>query len=276
MNDLEQLSERLHELVGAPASTPPTYRLMERGRRARRRRAALVSASLAVLALGGVASVAVANHANRPIDRPHAAATVADPGMELVAAIANSQNISFQLKSTATGQKGGGKPTLPADTTVTLSAFDPATATGYLRSANGNFEYRLVNGVLYMANGSQWLQQPGKHDSLNMDEDKLRGEFTASADSQQLFEALRAGDAKVDKTGADTYHFEATRTKDGGTVKFIGDFSVGTDKRIAKVTYDWTLTYSQGGFHKSHVVLEYSGYGEPVTVEVPPNPVLVG
>ena len=50
---------------------------------------------------------------------------------------------------------------------------------------------------------------------------------------------------------------------------------MGADERIAKVTYDWRLAYHQGGFQNSKVILEYSGYGDPVTVEAPTNVVAV-
>lgn len=279
-----QLANRLHDLVDdEPDSAPPTRQLLDRGRRARRRRAGtLAGTSFAVVAIGAVAAVAITGTPSTAPGgsvQPDAAATsaaVTDPRLELVAAIANSQNISFRLTTTATGGKGDGKATVPVGTAVTEMAFDPATATGYVRIIEDGWECRLVNGVLYMSNGAQlqWLRQPGTHTSLNMDEDKLRGAFVESADSEQLFVALRSG-GKVEKTGADTYRFAATRSKDGGTVTFTGDIVVGADKRIAKVTYDWRLDYKQGAIQWSKVVMEYSGYGEPVTVEAPPNPVPV-
>ncbi|WP_203713544.1 hypothetical protein [Asanoa siamensis] len=229
------------------------------------------------MALGAVAAVAFAGTPSTVPGgsvQPGAAATpatVTDAGLELVAAVANSQNISFRLTTTATGEA---KMAGPEPTWVTEMAFDPATATGYIRCCGGGSEYRLVNGVLYMSNGAQWLRQPGTHTSLNMDEDKLRGAFVEAADSQQLFVALRSG-GKVEKTGADTYRFAATSSKDQGTVSFTGDIVVGADMRVAKVTYDWQLDSKQGEIQRSKVVLEYSGYGAPVTVEAPPNPVPV-
>ena len=283
MNDLdEQLPQRLHDLAGGePGTMPPTDRLLQRGRRARHRRAALASTSLAVVAAGAIAAVAVATHSAAPAvtaDRPPAtAASAASPQLELVAAIANSQNISFQLKTTTTGQKGDGKVTIPAYTYTTQSAFDPATTSGYLRGVDKNpFEIRLINGVRYMKNGEfQWWQYKGTYKTLNFADDPLRGQIGTSADGEQLFQALREGDAKVSKTGDATYHFEATGSQDGGTVKFVGDITLNGDKRIAKVSYDWTLTYKQGGFRSSKVVLEYSDYGAQVTVERPADPVLV-
>ncbi|GIG01148.1 hypothetical protein Cci01nite_62410 [Catellatospora citrea] len=276
-----QLTEGLHELAAAESlSAAPTRQLLDRGRRARQRRAAsLAGTSFAVVALGAVAAVVIAGTPSTapggPVgpDAAATSATVTDPRLELVAAIANSQRVSFRLKTTTTDQKGDGKMTVPAYTMVTETAFDPAIATGYVRSLDG-FEYRLVNGVLYMTDGGQWLRDPGTYTSLNMDEDRLRGAFVESADSQQLFSALSSG-GKVDKTGADTYHFAVTSSKHEGTVTFTGDIVVGADKRIAKVAYDWRLDYGQGGFKQSKVVLEYSGYGEPVAVEAPPNPVPV-
>lgn len=283
MNSFDrQLTDQLHELADVePGSAPAAQQLMDRGRRARHRRTALMTGtSFAVVALGAVAAVVVAG---TPAVSPDghrggdsSAVAVADPRVELVAAIANSQNVSFRLKTTTTAQKGDGKTTVPAYTFISETAFDPATASGYIRF--DNLEYRLVGGVLYMTNPAsvaQWLRQPGTYASLNMEEDGLRGAFVESADSQQLFKALRDGKATVEKTGADTYHFTATSSKDGGTVTFTGELVVGADKRIAKATYDWRLDYKQGGFQNSKVVLEYSGYGEPVTVEAPATFVVI-
>lgn len=286
MNSFDsQLTDRLHELATAePDSAPPTQQLLDRGRQARRRRTSLVTgASFAVVAVGAVAAAAIAGTPGAaPGGRvpqgtaAASAAAVADPRLELVAAIANSQNISFQLKATATAQKGDGKTTVPAYTVVTETAFDPATASGYTRVLESDIEYRLVNGVLYQSNAAQWLRYRGTYSSLNLDEDKTRGAFVESADSEVLFQSLRKGDAKVEKTGSDAYRFTATSSEDSGTVTFAGDVVVGPDRRITKVSYDWRLDYHQGGFQQSKVVLEYSGYGVPVTVEVPPNPIPIG
>ncbi|WP_162906950.1 hypothetical protein [Allorhizocola rhizosphaerae] len=75
--------------------------------------------------------------------------------------------------------------------------------------------------------------------------------------------------------GDDRYRFEATGRQDGGVVKFVGDVTLNADKRVAKVAYDWTLTYSQGGFRTFKVSLEFSEYGVPVTVDRPADVVIV-
>lgn len=272
----EQLTHRLHELSAAGAdSTPPTQQLLARGRRARHRRTVLTSTSLAVLAVGAVTGIAVANRPGPAVtaDPPAVSAPGASPELELVAAITNSQHLSFRLKTIAGTLETGGKQEGAA---TTLSAFDPATATGYLRgTGRPPFEIRLIGGVKYVKNGdSPWWQYKGRYPTLGTDEDVLRGQFSATADAGQLLEALRAGEVQVTRTGPATYRFQVTRSVGGGTVKFAGDITLDGDKRIGRVAYDWTLT-ERGSVRNTRAVLEYSGYGEPVVVERPAHAELV-
>ncbi|MEV0459609.1 hypothetical protein [Catellatospora methionotrophica] len=278
----EQLSHGMRELAATgPESTPPTGLLLARGQRARRRRTALTATSLALVAVGAVTGVAVAN-------RPAAPAVTADPtavstpGMspelELVAAITNSQNISFRLRTTAGSRGNDGKAAASANpgSGVTVTAFDAATANGYLRGGGPvPFEMRLVDGVRYDNYGRGWRQHMGRHRTLATDSDELRGQLSLTADAGQLLKALREGDARVTKTGAATYRFESTRPVAGGTAKLVGDITVGGDKRIARIAYDWALTDRSGYVSGNTAVLEYSGYGEPVIVERPAHAELV-
>jgi hypothetical protein len=282
-----QLASRLHEIAdGEPDSTPPTQRLLERGRRARHRRtAARAGTWLAALALGTVTAVAIAATPAVHTDRPGVTAEAVSPQMELVAAISNSENISFKVKATSTLQKSDGRSTAPSYTYITQGAFDPATATGYLRAADGSFESRLINGVKYTSNGDQFVQQKGTYDWLDYDPHVLDGALSGSADSVHLFKVLRQAEAKITKTGAGTYHFDATTPSADSfapsTTRFVGDITLNASKRVAKVTYDWTLTgkVKQGGKlfnRKVKVTLEFSDYGTPVTVERPANVVVDG
>jgi hypothetical protein len=280
-----QLAGRLHDIAdGEPDSTPPTQRLLERGRRARHRRTvARAGMSLAVLAFGTVATVAIAATPAAHTDRPGVTAEAVSPQMELAAAISNSRNISFKVKATTTLQKSDGRLATPSATYITQGAFDPATRTGYLRAADGSFESRLIKGVKYTSNGDQFVQQKGTYDWLDYDAHVLNGALSGSADSEHLFKVLRQAEAKITKTG--TYHFDATTQSADSlasyTTRFVGDVTLNASKRVAKVTYGWTLTgtMKQGGkvFNRNvKVTLEFSDYGTPVTVERPANVVVDG
>jgi hypothetical protein len=280
-----QLAGRLHDIAdGEPDSTPPTQRLLERGRRARHRRTvARAGMSLAVLAFGTVATVAIAATPAAHTDRPGVTAEVVSPQMELAAAISNSQNISFKVKATTTLQKSDGRLATPSATYITQGAFDPATRTGYLRAGDGSFESRLIKGVKYTSNGDQFVQQKGTYDWLDYDAHVLNGALSGSADSEHLFKVLRQAEAKITKTGAGTYHFDATTQSADSlasyTTRFVGDVTLNASKRVAKVTYGWTLTgtMKQGGkvFNRNvKATLEFSDYGTPVTVERPANVVV--
>jgi hypothetical protein len=282
-----QLAGRLHDLAdGEPDSTPPTQRLLERGRRARHRRtAARVGTALAVLAFGSVAAVAIATTPAVHTNRPGVTAEAVSPQMELAAAISNSENISFKVKATSTLQKSDGMYTTPSATYITQGAFDPATLTGYLRAADGSFESRLINGVKYTSNGDQFVQQKGIYDWLDYDAHVLDGALSGSADSKHLFKVLRQAEAKITRTGAGTYHFDATTQSTDSlasyATRFGGDITLNASKRVAKVAYGWTLTgkMKQGGnvFNRNvKVTLEFSDYGTPVTIERPANVVVDG
>jgi hypothetical protein len=275
MNTLDaQLASRLHEMVdGEVGAEPPTGILLTRGRRARHRRAAaVVTASLAVLTVGGVAATVTVQPStpNRP------AVTAAEaPKLQLVAAVAASENVSYQVKVTATS-----KPVSDTGAETTVGAFDPETATGFLNSSQstGGVVYleRLIDGVRFVSSSGskdKWKQYPGKHDRLAYDR-ALNSAVGASADPKQLFETLRRAGAKVTQNGAGVYHFEVEQASD----TFVGDVVLGADKRIAKVTYERTSRHEKGGQTSTStnlVTVELSGYGLPVRVQQPTDVIIV-
>jgi hypothetical protein len=281
MNTLEsQLSNQLHSMMdGDVSSTPPTQLLLDRAQRAVRRRSAgtLVGAAVAVVAVGGLVAAGVA-HSSTP-KRPGVVAQTQTPRLRLAAAVSASQSISYQVKVT--------EPTGHGDAARTWGAFDPAAATGYL-----NFQWsgapavaneRLIDGVRYVgSSGANWSQEKGTYDRLDYDPD-LGGALSASADPQQLFDALRQAGAQISQAGAGIYHFSVTvdapataRT----TLKsvFVGDVSLNADNRVAKVSYQDTTSGTKDGTaftHTDAVTVELSGYGLPVKVDRPTNAVIV-
>jgi len=278
-SDLERelIAGMRQEVAGVALATD----VLGQARRRHQRRAVVqrVMCTAGVVGMAGaVAAVMVAGNGEQPgsgTSRPPGAA-VDSPHLQLAAAIAASENISFKVKTTAAAQKGDGKTNQPRYEYITDGAFDPATVTGFMRSADGSIDVRLINGVKYSKNlpsSSQYLQFKGTFDRLG--DDRVHGELSSSVDSKRLFQALRQTDAKITEVGAARYHFEATTKEDRGVVTFVGDVTLNADKRVATVVYDWTSTSSQGIFVTFKVTLEFSGYGVPVTVERPTDVVLV-
>ncbi|SCG48082.1 hypothetical protein [Micromonospora inositola] len=289
----ERLTNGLHGIVdGEPDSTPPTEKLLELGRRGRRRRSGVaVSATLAVLALGaiGTATLVQPSTPTRPAVGAEATASqVASPQVELVSAVTASENISYRIKASITARKTAGKFEVAGRPYTTEGAFDPATDTGYLRSEG--HEERLIDGVRFVRSpggtDGQFVQDgSARFDRLAYDAQVLDGALSGSADPESLFDVLRQADAKITKTGAGTYHFVAASRDDdaiqSSTTTFVGDITVGADQRVATVTYEWatrgrTKRAPQSDFAKNiRVTLELSDYGAPVKVERPTNVVVL-
>jgi hypothetical protein len=274
MNDLEQLSDRLHQLAGASASAAPTQHLLERGRRARHRRAAVTSASLGVLALGAVTSIALATHSSTPTvsaDRPPTV-TAADPRTQLVAAITASQSTSyhFTLKDNYSPAKEG--------------ELNPATRTGVLRDplpdGPGFGEQRLVDGVLYIGEAGldrvlHWQRIPGERVGFQYD-GKVGDTLTSSVDPGALLAALREEGMTVTQTGPKTFHFEYSPKLDEYRLSdhYSGDITVDNANRIAEVAYERVVDWTKPNANPDppvHITVtqEFSDYGVPVRVETP-------
>jgi hypothetical protein len=234
----------------------------------------LAGALAAIVALdNGAAGVGEQAGSQPPV------ASAASPQLQLAAAIAASENISYQLKIT------GGSKADPRGWTSAVGAYDPSTSTGYLTSSQldgpGCYYQRLIKGVLYLGNNATttWKQEPGNGNFEYGD--VLQGAAAASADPQQLFKALRQAGAKVTQTGAGRYHFESTTPFDdewsSGTDLLVGNVTLDANKRIAKVTTEATKKGQfkpgkKGGtaFNGTAVVtVELSDYGTPVKVEKP-------
>ncbi|MBE1484428.1 hypothetical protein [Plantactinospora soyae] len=278
----EQVAARLHEVVDAePGSAPPVQSMLLRGRRGRRRRrmVGVLTGSFAVLAVGALVATTVTQPATTSPSSV-ASAEVQSPQLTLVAAVAESEGISYKVKVTA-GLKGD-----PVEVT-TVGAFDPDTATGYLNSSSregGNvYQERLANGVRFTGCSGcddTWKQYPGEHDRLAYDR-ALSGAVGASADPQQLFAVLRESGAKITPAGAGSYHFEVSlKSKSSATISdiMIGDVTLNADKRIAKVAYERTTRHEKDGTTSTStwaVNVELSEYGTAVEVAKPTRVVVV-
>lgn len=287
----EQLTEGMRERVAGVAITTD---LVRQTLRAQRRHVVMARTGYAVGVAGlagalaaGVLSTGGAGPGATPAGT--AVAGSESSQVRLAAAVSASQGTSYRVKNTITYRS---QPASPQ--TVITGAFDPATITGYLRfaSADGTpwSEERLVDGDLYTADLAHprpvpsdtakkpapspdervdWTHDPGKK-YTSLPYDPKPGVVAVSADPQQLLDALTQSGAKISQTGPDTYHFEVAiaprpNLSDG---KAVGDVTVGSDHRVAKVVYEATMHFAT----ETAVVdetLELSGYGTPVTVERP-------
>lgn len=232
----------------------------------------LAGALAAVVAVGAIGE-SVPGAGRPPV------ASAETPQLQLAAAVAASENLSYTLKITV------GTKEDPDGWGSAEGAYDPATSTGYLHSRSAGvsavYYQRLINGVLYLGStgAKKWKQEPGNGKFEYGD--ALGGAASTTADPGELFKELRQAGAKVVRTGAGTYHFETTKPFDdeyqAGADTVVGDVTVDGAKRIAKVTSASTHKgqYKPGvkggvAFHSTTVVtVELSDYGRPVKAEKP-------
>jgi len=286
----EQLTEGMRERVAGIAVSGD---LVGQTVRAQRRRTMLARTAYALGVVGlagaltaGVLTTGGAGPGATP-DRPPAAGAE-PPQVRLAAAITASRDISYRVKNTIIPRNQPGSPS-----TVITGAFDPATATGYLRFASGNGtpweERRLIDGDLYTADLLHprpspsttrkpapspdqlvdWTHDPGKKYS-RLPYDPKPGVLAASTDPEQLFDALAQSGAKISQIGPDAYHFDVAISPRGGITggKVVGDVTVGSDHRVAKVVYEVTLR-SATEIDLFDATLQLSDYGSPVIVQRP-------
>lgn len=294
MNTLdERLAHQLHDMVdGEPDSVPPVGALLDRGRRARRRRTTtMVSATCALLALGigTAATVATMPGTDRPAgttaqEAPRPAP--ASPELKLVAAVSASENISYRMRLTYTD--GG---------LTYEGAFDPRTRTGYVRAPQDDsvMVELLINGTRYEGGErpqgklpadksgpgetyGRYGQYPGKYDRLSLYDDGSGVLGAAAPDPAGLFQALKGANATISENPDGTLHFEyGTQSKDGST-STAGDVTIDADGRIAKVVLNSTWQSTVKGrldTGTSTATLELFDYGVEVTVKRPTDVVKV-
>ncbi|WP_027345953.1 hypothetical protein [Hamadaea tsunoensis] len=274
----EQLTAGMREHVEGLA---PDRDLVGQVVRAQHRRTTITRTAYAVgvvgLAGAMAAGVLTANggpaaHPQGRSDTPAAAGT---PQLRLAAAVVASRRTSYRVKNVITARDLPGHPTM-----VVEGAFDPATATGYLRAPFDNgatwYEERLVQGDLYTADGRRgepivWRHDEGKHTGLSYD--PKTGILGISADPQDLLDSLSRADATITQTGPDTYHFVVElRTREGlSRGSMTGDVTVGPGQRISKVVYTATVksTTNPADVGRFDATLELSGYGDGIFVSRP-------
>ncbi|MEU6203512.1 hypothetical protein ABZ814_07980 [Micromonospora musae] len=290
MNSLdEQLAHRLHDIVdGEQDSVPPVEALLDRGRRARRRRStAIVGATCAFLALGAATAVTVAAlpAADRPAVTAEGAARPTSPAMRLVSAATASENLSYRMRLT---QSGGG--------VSYEGAFDPRTATGYVRAPQDDsvMTELLIDGVRYEGGErpqgtpaadkgpgetyGRYGQYPGRYDRLSLYGDGNDVLGAVSPDPAALFAALQRADATITENPDGTLHFAYATESAAGSSSTSGDVTVDADGRIATVALSSTWQSTAKGrldTGTADVTLELFDYGVEVQVERPTDVVQI-
>ncbi|HEV7710645.1 MAG TPA: hypothetical protein VGP16_20810 [Asanoa sp.] len=286
MNIEDELRAGMREHVaGVAVTTGLVEAAAQRNRRRTMAHRAMYATGVFGLA-GALAAVVAVSGGDAPVvaaQGPAAQGSAAEPRLELVAAVAASENISYRMKVTLGSRED------PDGWGSAEGAYDPATRSGYLNSPQldgpGVYYQRLINGVLYLGSngGPTWKQELG--DQLEYG-DALQGATAASADPEVLFETLRQAGVTVTGTGAG-YHFETSEPLDSalfvsGSTTLAGDIVLDTAGRIAKVTVNESMKGQfkpnvKGGtaIDSGNVVtVELSDYGTPVQVEKPTNVVV--
>ncbi|WP_446218020.1 hypothetical protein [Micromonospora sp. IBHARD004] len=291
MNTLdERLANRLHDIVdGESASVPPVGALLDRGRRARRRRTTtMVGATCALLALG-VATVATVATTPTP-GRPGVTAEASQPGpaspaMELVSAVTASENLSYRMRLTNSAPGG----------LTYEGAFDPRTATGYVRAPQDDavMTELLINGTRYVGGErplgklpadkgpgetyGRYGQYPGRYDRLSLYDEGSVVLGAVSPDPAALFTALKSANATITENRDGALHFAYTTMEEIGSTSAAGDVTLDRDGRIAKValTVTWQTT-AKGRLDQgtSTLTLELFDYGVAVTAKRPTDVVM--
>jgi hypothetical protein len=288
----EQLTAGMREEVAGIALTSD---VLGEATRRHRRRTAMISLGygLGVAGLAGVLAVGLTVGTGAP-PRPDPgrppAGQVQPPALRLANAVAASDDISYRLKVTTAGKAStDGKPSGPGASQTYQGAFDPKTATGYVRMPleAGVLTELLIGGTRYIGtepppNGatppgphdpySQYGQYPGKYDRLSY---FLSGDPALSLltpDPTALLKALKEANATTSENPDGTLHFQYTKQTAGGSTVTDGDVTLNADGRIAKVmlagTWQSTLKgrLDAGEFTTT---LELYDYGVAVKVDRP-------
>ncbi len=281
----EQLAAGMREHVSDLAADGGA--VLGRATRRHRRRTAVVRTgyALGVAGLAGVLAVGLtaAGGSGRPQDLP-AVQAEAPASLRLAKAAAASDNISYRVKVVT------GPATNPASHTCE-GAFDPMTATGYVRCPQDDsvMVELLINGTRYIGGEppltplppdktgggevyGRYGQYPGKFDRLSLygDGDSVLG--SAAPDPAALFKALQQANATITQNPDGTLHFSYTTQVDHGSTATAGDVVLNADGRIAKVTIDGTWQSTAKGRLDTgtfRVTLELSDYGVAVHVDRP-------
>ncbi|MFF4236200.1 hypothetical protein ACFYYL_10085 [Actinomadura geliboluensis] len=264
-----RLMDALGSLSGGTPSPAPVDEVLRRGRRAKRtRRAAVLGGSTTAVAAGALAVALAAGTASgtAPVQPPGKA----DGRTTLVAAVEATSATSFTVEMTNTMRQGDRRPHVERY----RGAFDAAKHRGYLRgplSARTAPELRFVDDRTYVYRGT-WKEIEGGFGMLS------RGTLapaSLAADPASLLRRLQTL-GKVTPAGEGTYTFTYAPLKTGGPP--TGDRVDGTvtvaDRKVRRIEQTTVIRSADPEIAdrdpvRFTSVIEFSGYGTPVKVEVP-------
>jgi hypothetical protein len=266
-DELSGARTRLRAAMSAPATPPPRARAHPGVR--------LAVASVVAVALAGGMAVGLGGQrlfgdgaGGRPAG--HVATPADSPALRLAAALTATAGTTFRFHISGTiGMSDLAGHRRVARLTTMSGAYDPTGASGYLQFVNGDgsiSEERLVNGHLYYLrttkDGHVITATDGGTGTNRFLVFGPTGIGTPVADPGQLLEQLRQEGQVIDLgrsgRGAGAVHRYRLVNKLGRV-----EVEVGV---AAKMVSRITLYGADGGA----LVEEYSDYGVPVTVQVPP------
>ncbi|WP_327008302.1 hypothetical protein OHA72_14225 [Dactylosporangium sp. NBC_01737] len=260
--------------------------VVARAARRHHRRTAVIRTgyALGVAGLAGVLAVGLTAGGGGGTAKDRPAVQAEDPAsLRLSKAAAASDNISYRMK-VATGSATG-----PATRTCE-GAFDPLTATGYVRCPQDDSVTveLMIDGVRYMGGEppltplpadkgpgetyGRYGQYPGKHEHLSLYGDSGTVLGAAAPDPAALFKALQQANATITQNPDGTLHFDYVTQGSQGSSTTAGDVTLNADGRIASVTLSGTWQSTAKGRLDTgsfHATIELSDYGVAVHVDRP-------
>lgn len=281
-----ELDRGLRDLAAdVPDLAPPTDRLIDRGRRLRRRRTATIGSACTFLVLAGVAVAVTVAGTTAPAPRdPGTAAST--PRLDPVAAVTATEKTSYTYTMNYRAVPIEGVARTDADEELLanyggagrdfLGAFDPATTTGFHRDPRpAGSERRLIGGVLFDGKGDYWTELPGRYTGLRVG---APGMGTFSATTTELLRLLREQGAKVTGTGPYTFEMvvppapaEGKFPAQTAPISVSGTVTLTDDGRFVR-TLEFSSTHPEPQWVKGvriAVTYTFADHGAPVTVERP-------
>lgn len=281
----ERLLQSMHHRVDGIALTSDVLGRATR-RHQRRTTTIRIGYALGVTGLAGLLTAGLTlgtgTAPGKDVQSPPAV-QAAPASMRLAAAAAASDDISYRMRLTTGSAQGQGGLTYEG-------AFDPRTATGYVRLPQDDavMVELLIDGTRYMGGEpplsplppdkgpgetyGRYGQYPGKHDRLSLYGGPETVLGAAAPDPGALFKALKKADAVTTDNPDGTLHFEYTTQATDGSGTTSGDITLDADGRIAKVALSVTWqTTAKGRLDTGTFTgtLELFDYGIEVKVERP-------
>ncbi|GAA4637729.1 hypothetical protein GCM10023196_092710 [Actinoallomurus vinaceus] len=272
----EELSTALRSLAGLDGdSAAPVAELIERGRRAeRKRRAGIVTAASGVAAVTAITvGVGVLSSSSSPGGGSHVTASP-QPALQLVSAAESTSRTSYRVAITYTVSQAKRKDYAEHY----QGAFDPVAHRGYLRMKTAparTMEFRYIGNDAYVQRGARW-KRIDPAGTIGAPRGALPMGEILTAGPKPLLKTL-ATVGTVTRTGTGRYTFAYVGKKSAGGEpggnKVTGTVVVA-DQKIKQITMQTTLVGPDPKIADRDpvtraMVIDFSGYGSPVNVQRP-------